>query len=238
MHINQAASAFAIQSRIKNAIEFTQQGKGIFQQAIQKNITAGTAPSQSAENSAVTRSSEGEDIDWGLVSANLGAANGNIIYTTDTLEIANLALEDAQSKLDTAFALAGISNAPPVEFTLSRLDGSLEVKDHPAKDNIEALLANNPELKEDVRTAFVLKEQAIYTEKGSIYAEAYHRIYASKGKEAADALADKFLSLKQVVPTFRYGQAGIDTLYEGKNAQDYLASIAAILNFSGVSLSA
>ncbi len=238
MQINHAASAFAVQSRIKNAIEFTQQGKGIFQQAVEKNGSQSSSVSTPAEISSSSARSEVQDIDWGLVSANLGAANGNIIYTTDTQEIANLALKDAQSKLDSAFAAAGISNSPPVEFTLSRYDGSLVVKDHPAKEAIESVLASAPELKEDVRTAFVLKEQAVYTQKGAIYAEAYHRTYASKGKEAADALADKFLSLKDVVPTFHYGQSGIETRYDGKSEQDYLASIASILNFSGVNLSA
>lgn len=225
-------SSAAIESRIKKAVEFTQSGQGPFADALQATSAKNATSAVKAENAAApTKISD--DIDWGLVSANLGYANNNVIYTTDLSRVAELAMKDASTKLDAAFAQAGISNNPPVDFSLSRYDGSLEVGNHPQKDKIEALLAGNPDLAHDVREAFVLKANANITEKGSLYAEAYQRTYASKGKAAADALTSLFLSLGDKTPSFRYGADGLSALYDGQSEISYLASIAGRLGANG-----
>jgi hypothetical protein len=232
------ASQTAIDSRIKKAIEFTQSGQGPFADAL-KNDAAKNATSIGGVEKTAAPAKVENDIDWGSVSANLGRVNNNVIYTTDISRVAELALKDATAKLDAAFTQAGISNTPPVDFTLSRYDGSLVVGDHPQKDKIEALLADNPELAHDVREAFVLKDNAIVTEKGALYAEAYQRTYASKGKAAADALTSLFFSIADKPPTFRYGAEGLATLYGGQSDNSYLASIAGRLGVGGsVNLSA
>ena len=226
------ASSAAVESRIKKAIEFTQSGQGPFADALNANVAKNTTSTAKVENSSAPAKTS-NDIDWGLVSANLGFANNNVIYTTDISRVAELAMKDATSKLDTAFAQAGISNNPSVDFTLSRYDGSLEVGNHPQKDKIEALLASNPDLAHDVREAFVLKANATVTEKGSLYADAYQRTYASKGKAAADALTSLFLSIGDKTPTFRYSADGLAALYDGQSENNYLASIAGRLGGSG-----
>ncbi len=226
------ASSAAIESRIKKTVEFTQSGQGPFSNSLQANVVKNTATSAKAENSAAT-TKVSNDIDWASVNLNLGNANGGVIYTTDVSRVAELAMKDATSKLDAAFAQAGISNNPPVNFTLSRYDGSLEVGNHPQKDKIQALLASNPELAHDVREAFVLKANATVTEKGSLYADAYQRTYASKGKAAADALTSLFLSIGDKAPNFRYSADGLAALYDGQSENSYLASIAGRLGTSG-----
>lgn len=226
------ASQTAIDSRIKKAIEFSQSGQGPFADALKNDAAKNASSIGGVEKTAAPAKAE-NDIDWGLVSANLGYANGNVIYTTDISRVAELAMKDATSKLDAAFAQADISNNPPVDFTLSRYDGSLVVGNHPQKDKIEALFASNPELKHDVREALALKENAVVTEKGSLYAEAYQRTYASKGKAAADALTDLFIALGDKTPSFQYSADGLSALYNGQSESSYLASIAGRLGLSG-----
>lgn len=233
------ASSAAIEARIKKAIAYTQSKNASFDESLSANQSR-VDRSQAAKNASNSQKSQAissaekipDDINWGEVSGNLGAANGNVIYTTDLARIADLALKDATAKLDKAFADAGISNDPSVNFTLSRYDGDLVVGDHPQKEKIEALFADNPQLKYDVREAFALKDQAVATQKGSIYADAYQRSYASKGKAAADALTDIFLSLPDSHPTYRYGAQGIKTFYNGQSDDTYLAYIAGRLGFN------
>lgn len=226
------ASQTAIESRIKKAIEYTQSGQGPLGGGL-KNDAAKNAPSIGGVEKTAAPTKAENDIDWALVSFNLGHANNNMIYSTDISRVAELAMKDATSKLDAAFAKAGISNNPPVDFTLSRYDGSLVVGGHPQKDKIEALFANNPSLTQDVREAFVLKEQAVSLEKASIYTQSYQRTYASKGKAAADALTDLFISLGDKAPSFRYGADGLASLYDGQSESSYLASIAGRLGLGG-----
>jgi hypothetical protein len=240
MQINNLASSQAIAARVSKAIEYTASGKGPLAQEIgwsraqdarrkQAEIAGGVRKGESN----VPEAAQTQDINWGLVNLNLGNANGEVIYTTDVSRVAELALKDANTKLDSAFAAAGISNTPPVEFSLSQFDGSLIVGEHPQKGEISALLEKTPTLAYSVREAFALKSQAIATEKGAIYAEAYQRAYASKGKAAADALTDLFLSLKDQPPRLRYGQSGIETRVGGVSDAEYLASISARLGLSG-----
>lgn len=170
-----------------------------------------------------------EDMDWASVSMNLGAANGGQgIRTEDLTGVADLALADVRPKLDQAFALGNIPNTPPISLSFDAM-GSLVVGDHPSKANIEALFAENPELTNDLRTAYALKENATTWEKASLYTLAHEQAAREKGASAADALTELFLSIGDEDAELRYGSSGLDLSYDGADPKAYLASIASRL---------
>ncbi len=169
------------------------------------------------------------EIDWASVSRNLGAANGGQgIRTEDLMGVADLALADVRQKLDQTFALGNIPNAPPISLSFDST-GSLVIDEHPEKASIEAVLAQNPDLANDLRTAHALKENAVTWEKASLYTLAHEQTSREKGASAADGLTDLFLSIGDEDADLRYGSSGLDLSYKGASPKDYLASIAARL---------
>lgn len=220
--------------RVAAAISYTESGQGPFADALQWNREREArwqqeAAAQKPEGKLApitTQPNATQDINWGLVAVNVGFANGNVVYTTDYMQVADLALKDAKSKLDQAFREAGIITKPPVDFSLSQYDGSLKVGAHPQQKEIQALFATDKSLAYHVREAFALKDLAIGMQKDALYADAYTRTYATKGKQAAIALADLFRSLDRANSRFSYMPSGIDVAVNGLSQQDYLLAVA------------
>ena len=192
-----------------------------------RKLMQNEAPGQAADAAAGV---EGDgDIDWGSVAVNLGAANGGQgIRTEDLTKVADLALADVRRKLDNAFALRNIPNTPPVSLSFETM-GGLVIGEHPNQARIEALFAENPELTNDLRTAYALKENATTWEKASLYTLAHEQAGREKGASAADALTELFLSIGDEDADLRYGSSGLDLSYKGATPKGYLASIAARL---------
>ena len=229
MNINNFASSTAVDARVKRAIDLTQADHGSFaialQQASQANHAAPVAATTAAPVSTLPESAV--NIDWMNVSHNLGRANGNFVYVGDLTKVADMAIADATSRLDAAFAEAGISNDPPVDIGIGFLGSrNLIVGNHPQKDKIDALFAGNPELKNDVYEGLALKENAVSWEKAAIYSDAYRSAYYKKGQAAADMVRQIFMSMNEPSPTFKFSNSGLEAFYAGKTTSQYLSSVA------------
>ena len=215
-------------TRINSSISQTMNEGPLFGAGYElRKVMQNEAPGQALDAAAGV---EGEgDLDWGSVSLNLGAANGGQgIRTEDLTKVAELALADVRQKLDQAFALRNIPNTPPISLSFDAM-GGLVIADHPNKASIEALFAENPELTNDLRTAYALKENATTWEKASLYTLAHDQASREKGASAADALTELFLSIGDEDAELGYGSSGLDLSYNGAPPKAYLASIAARL---------
>lgn len=169
------------------------------------------------------------DVDSGSVSPTPIAANGvPSLRTEDLSKAADLALQDVRQKLDQAFALKNISNAPPVSLAFDDT-GTLVVGDHPDRAKIEDLFAQNGELANEVRTAHALKENAVTWEKASLYSAAHDQTYNRNGPAAADGVTELFLAIGDEGSIVTYGPSGLDLSYDGAPPKDHLASIASRL---------
>lgn len=212
-------------TNINNAISQTMNEPPLFGAGYGlRTLMQNEAPGQEPDAAAVVEAQE--DMDWASASMNLGAANGGQgIRTEDLTGVADLALADVRQKLDQAFALGNIPNAPPISLSFDAM-GDLMVADHPNKADIEALFADNPELTNDLRTAYALKENATTWEKASLHTLAHDQALQEKGASAAEALTELFLSIGDEDSELLYDSSGLSLSYNGVAPKDYLASIA------------
>jgi len=215
-------------TRINNATTQTMNESPLFGAGYElRKLMQNEAPGQAADAAAGVEA-EG-DPDWASVSLNLGAANGGQgIRTEDLTGVADLALADVRQKLDQAFALGNIPNTPTISLSFDVM-GGLVIADHPNKASIETLFAENPELTNDLRTAYALKENATTWEKASLYTLAHEQAAREKGAGAADSLTELFLSIGDEDADLQYGPSGLDLSYDGADPKAYLASVASRL---------
>ena len=162
-------------------------------------------------------------VSWSNVFFNLGAADG-AIHIEDVVKIADTAMKDAKSQLDSAFASSGIHNSPAVNFSFNQR-GELVVGDHPQKEEIQKLLSENVGLTQNVREAMILKENAVSLQKAENFTKAYQRTYSQKGEAAALALFDRYMAIGDAKSSFNYSASGFAGLFNGKPEQEYLTSV-------------
>jgi hypothetical protein len=160
---------------------------------------------------------------WSDVHFNLGAADG-AVHIEDIERVAEAAMLEARTKLDGAFATAGIRNAPAV-FLSTDPRGRLTVDAHPQREKISQLFHDSPELEESVRSAMFLKENAVSWRKAALFAEVYQNTCRLKGKAAAEALSVVFLLIGNARSSFRYDGSGFTALFNGAEEEAYLSSI-------------
>ena len=211
--------------RIQKSIAFSEISRGISKLYSINSNTMNTIDLNLIKNK-IPNDTESKRISWGDVSMNLSSANnGQPIHIEDLSRIADMALQDSKIQLDAAFTNNHILNNPVVDISFD-LMGKIIIGDHPEKNKIEDLFKNNPELENDIRTAYCLKENAVSLEKASLYNSAYYKAYQSKGIAAANKMTDIFLSLSDPKTTMKYSQSGLSTLFNGLSTKDYLQSIA------------
>ena len=162
-------------------------------------------------------------VSWNNVYFNLGAADG-AIHIEDMVKVADAAMKDAKSQLDSAFALSGIHNSPAVNFSFDQ-QGNLVVGDRPQKEQIKKLLSENVGLTQNVREAMILKENAVSWQKAANFTEAYQRTYSQKGEAAARTLFESYMAIGDAKSSFNYSASGFTGLFNGKPEQEYLTSV-------------
>lgn len=211
--INQFSGTDASSQRIKKAIDAA--GKTTPFDLVIKASGGGAGSNTEGSGTPV--------ISWGNILMNLGAADG-AIHIEDIIKVADAAMRDAKSQLDSAFSSASISNSPDVTFSFD-LDGQLVVGDHPQKEEIQKLLRDNDDLTDNLREAMILKENAVSNQKAAHFTEAYQRTYSQKGQAAAQDLWERYMAIGDAKTILRYGGSGFVALFNGKNEQEYLASV-------------
>lgn len=212
-------------------IGVTQGRADLFQLRLEKAREATAASNQefiaAAKQSGETASADFNRVSYAQISTRLGAADG-FVYTTDLQRVADLATEDAGKRLDSALRLNGLSGvSPPPKFGVDR-NGQLSIE-HPRKAEIEAALASDPTLAQDLRDAINLQAGAARTQADSLYASAYQQAYRTAGPEAAGALAQRYQALVGPDVTLSFSRGRLETSINGGSQSSFLQQVSSAL---------
>jgi hypothetical protein len=212
--LSQFAGSDESSARIRKVIETTEKKElSSFAGILQRCNTGNVSPDPSPIKHRTT---------WANVFSNLCAADGNI-HIEDMVRVADAGLREVKSKLDSAFAAAGIPNSPAVNFGLDRQGRAVLVGDHPQKKQIDQLLCTNDELETELRSAMINKEIAVSTQRGAIYVKAYQDAYIMNGKAAAGAIYERYMAMGSPNTSFLYDNSGLIGFFDGKTDQAHLA---------------